>query len=283
MRISSIPILLGSNDYRQQLVDFSLAAVDQWTPGVPKKDRREAIYRSCASPDRLRFGDGRDHIKKNHAVAIAECTRAGEISDLGDVEKNPSSATDLSGLLERWFQVRLLCWGGQSIRCGRKRRTGADRPACRSARRTAAAHRTGRRGARRHIRSWTLGARTGWPASLSPACRRIPAPHRRRAVGQLLDPSHALVATLGDDVRGAVFEREFLPRLVAAHGDDPPGLNAKSDKLDSQSYYTRRPAARVAGRRLARLCSDCLPPDRLLLTSCRLTGRGRSIARLFSA
>src|SRR5262245_29562632 len=40
--------------------------------------------------------------------------------------------------------------------------------------------------------------------------------HRVRAdaAGQLLDTGHALVATIGDDVRGAEFTGELLPRLV---------------------------------------------------------------------
>ena len=41
---------------------------------------------------------------------------------------------------------------------------------------------------------------------------------------QLLDLRHTLVAALGDDVGRAVFECEVLPRLVAAHGDDPTGF-----------------------------------------------------------
>jgi hypothetical protein len=82
-----------------------------------------------------------------------------------------------------------------------------------------------RRAARRRSRSWTLGARTGWPVSLTPECRRIPALRRRDAVGQLFEPSHALAATFGNDVRGAVSKREFLTRLMATHGDDPPCLH----------------------------------------------------------
>ena len=40
-----------------------------------------------------------------------------------------------------------------------------------------------------------------------------------------LDPRDAGVAALGDDVGRAEFEREILPRLVAAHRDDPPGAH----------------------------------------------------------
>src|SRR5436190_7158561 len=45
-------------------------------------------------------------------------------------------------------------------------------------------------------------------------------------VRQLLDARRALVATLGDDVGCAVLAREPLPRLVAAHRDDPLGAHA---------------------------------------------------------
>jgi hypothetical protein len=39
-------------------------------------------------------------------------------------------------------------------------------------------------------------------------------------VGEVLDLGHAGVAALGDDVGGAVGQRQLLPGLVAAHGDD---------------------------------------------------------------
>ena len=48
---------------------------------------------------------------------------------------------------------------------------------------------------------------------------------RADIAGQLLDPGDARIAALGDDVGRAIFEREVLARLVAAHGDDPPGLH----------------------------------------------------------
>ncbi|GAA2568447.1 hypothetical protein GCM10010398_67780 [Streptomyces fimbriatus] len=41
------------------------------------------------------------------------------------------------------------------------------------------------------------------------------------AAGQLLDPGHALLAALGDDVGGAEREGEPLAGRVAGHGDDP--------------------------------------------------------------
>jgi hypothetical protein len=42
-----------------------------------------------------------------------------------------------------------------------------------------------------------------------------------QATGQLLDPSHALVAALGDNVGGTEIAGRLLPALVAAHRDDP--------------------------------------------------------------
>ena len=48
---------------------------------------------------------------------------------------------------------------------------------------------------------------------------------RADSVGQRLDPIDAGIAALGDDVGRAEFEREVLPRLVAAHRDDPRGAH----------------------------------------------------------
>src|SRR5271166_4861398 len=43
--------------------------------------------------------------------------------------------------------------------------------------------------------------------------------------GELLDPGHTLIATLGDNVGRAELEGEVLPCLMAAHRDDPPGAH----------------------------------------------------------
>ena len=77
---------------------------------------------------------------------------------------------------------------------------------------------------------------------------------------QLLDPRHAGVAALGHDVGRAIFEREVLPRLVAAHDDDPPGLHllrrehaheadrAVADNDDGRAWlYTRSVGGVPAG------------------------------------
>lgn len=42
---------------------------------------------------------------------------------------------------------------------------------------------------------------------------------------KILDSGHALVAALGHDVGRAELAGELLPRVVAAHGDDPPGAH----------------------------------------------------------
>src|SRR3989442_15726674 len=42
---------------------------------------------------------------------------------------------------------------------------------------------------------------------------------------EFLDPRHALVPSLLDDVSRAELERELLSWLVAAHGDDPFGAD----------------------------------------------------------
>src|SRR5688500_2203334 len=42
---------------------------------------------------------------------------------------------------------------------------------------------------------------------------------RAEAFRQVLNPSHAIVPALLDDVGGAEFEGELLPRLVPAHSD----------------------------------------------------------------
>ena len=45
------------------------------------------------------------------------------------------------------------------------------------------------------------------------------------SVGQFLDAGNALVAALGHDVGRAELAGELLPRLVAAHRDDPLGTH----------------------------------------------------------
>ena len=54
---------------------------------------------------------------------------------------------------------------------------------------------------------------------------RTPSRTDTRCGCQLLDPRHAGIAKLSHDVGRAIFEREVLPGLVAAHDDDPPGLH----------------------------------------------------------
>src|SRR5215216_7056674 len=44
---------------------------------------------------------------------------------------------------------------------------------------------------------------------------------RAEPVADFLDLGHALLAALFDDVGCAVLTRQFLPRLVSAHRDDP--------------------------------------------------------------
>src|SRR5947209_4147912 len=47
--------------------------------------------------------------------------------------------------------------------------------------------------------------------------------HRVRAdsIGQLLDSLHTLITAFSHDFRRAEFARELLPRLMAAHRNDP--------------------------------------------------------------
>src|SRR2546422_10651755 len=51
--------------------------------------------------------------------------------------------------------------------------------------------------------------------------------HRVRtdSIGQLLDSLHAFITAFGHDVGRAEFASELLPRLVAAHRNDPPGAH----------------------------------------------------------
>src|SRR5215216_7750788 len=46
---------------------------------------------------------------------------------------------------------------------------------------------------------------------------------RANALCQLLDALDTSIAALGDDIGRAKLARERLPRLMAAHGDDPLG------------------------------------------------------------
>src|SRR5215218_11121973 len=57
---------------------------------------------------------------------------------------------------------------------------------------------------------------------------------------QVLDPRHALVAALGDEVRGPVLKGELLAGLVPAHRDDAFG----AELLGRQ--YTEQPDGAVA-------------------------------------
>jgi hypothetical protein len=62
--------------------------------------------------------------------------------------------------------------------------------------------------------------------------------HRIRsdAVSQRLDARYAFVTTLGNNVGRAIFEREILPRLMAAHCNDPPGPHLFSCKHAHQAH-----------------------------------------------
>src|SRR5271166_5457195 len=92
---------------------------------------------------------------------------------------------------------------------------------------------------------------------------------RADAGRQLLDPGNAGIAALGHDVGCAVFEREVLPRLVAAHDDDPTGLHllrrehaheadcAVADNDDGRAWlYTRSVGGVPAGAEHVRCCEQ---------------------------
>lgn len=55
------------------------------------------------------------------------------------------------------------------------------------------------------------------------------------AVGQVQDSRHSVVATLGNDVGGTEVAGEFLPILVAAHGEDPRGPQLPGRKHAEQA------------------------------------------------
>src|SRR5712691_9250898 len=59
------------------------------------------------------------------------------------------------------------------------------------------------------------------------------------SIGQLLDAGHSLVTSLCDDVGRAELARQFLPRLVTAHGDYPFSTHLLSGE------YTEEPDGAV--------------------------------------
>lgn len=58
------------------------------------------------------------------------------------------------------------------------------------------------------------------------------------SVGQIHDAGHALVTALGHDVGRAELARELLPRLVAAHRDDPLGTHLLGGEHAEQTGRT---------------------------------------------
>src|SRR5205807_7537624 len=69
------------------------------------------------------------------------------------------------------------------------------------------------------VATWSSGADRLHHRLLSAdALQNRVCPHTLR---QILDAAHTFIAALRDDVRRAKLQSEFLPRLVAAHGDDP--------------------------------------------------------------
>ena len=67
------------------------------------------------------------------------------------------------------------------------------------------------------------------------------------SLGQLLDPRHALVAALGDDVGGAEFAGQLLARLVPAHRDDPLGTELPCREHPSRHRAVADDRDRLAG------------------------------------
>src|SRR5438105_1110919 len=58
---------------------------------------------------------------------------------------------------------------------------------------------------------------------------------RTEPAREFLDPRHAIVPSLFDDVSGAELEGELLSRLVAAHGDDPSRAEAPCGQHGEQT------------------------------------------------
>lgn len=69
------------------------------------------------------------------------------------------------------------------------------------------------------------GRRSRWPGASTRWCRRFQHRIRPDAPGHLPDAGHAIGAAFRHDVGGAVVQRQVLPRLVAAHGDDASGVH----------------------------------------------------------
>ena len=72
-----------------------------------------------------------------------------------------------------------------------------------------------------------------------------------KAVGELLDHGHTVVAAFGDDVGSAEIAREGLPRLVTAHRDDAIGAQLLGGEDGEQADRTvTDDGDRLAGTRL---------------------------------
>ncbi len=69
--------------------------------------------------------------------------------------------------------------------------------------------------------------------------------------GHLLDPGHALLAALGDDVGGAELARQLLPALVPGHRDDPGPVRSRPVP-SRRSPRTGRPPRHRPRRRCRR-------------------------------